>query len=47
MMKKATRKSGTESSGNIFTDLGFQDSRVVGLVRGGGAEAGPTNATVG
>ncbi|HEV7485121.1 MAG TPA: XRE family transcriptional regulator [Thermoanaerobaculia bacterium] len=23
-MKKATRKSGTESSGNIFTDLGFQ-----------------------
>jgi len=23
-MKKATRKSGTESSGNIFIDLGFQ-----------------------
>jgi predicted XRE-type DNA-binding protein len=24
MMKKSTRKSGTESSGNIFIDLGFQ-----------------------
>jgi len=23
-MKKTTRKSGTESSGNIFIDLGFQ-----------------------
>jgi predicted XRE-type DNA-binding protein len=24
MMKKSTRKSGTESSGNIFINLGFQ-----------------------
>jgi len=28
-MKKATRKSGTESSGNVFIDLGFQPHEAV------------------
>ena len=39
-MKKATRKSGTESSGNIFIDLGFQPHEAaVMLLRSELAEA--------